>query len=76
MKSVVDTFEGKIYAPSDEINVSQAVEEANQVACYGYEYMTGWGKQVCHTNTNTSGPAFDYLEAQFKYFFCRSRFKY
>ncbi|KAK2379988.1 cellulose synthase protein H1 [Trifolium repens] len=46
MKSVVDTFEGKIYAPSDEINVSQAVEEANQVACYGYEYMTGWGKQV------------------------------
>ncbi|GAU41657.1 hypothetical protein TSUD_272410, partial [Trifolium subterraneum] len=46
MKSVVDTFEGRIYAPSDVIDVCKAVEEANQVAGYGYEYRTGWGKQI------------------------------
>jgi hypothetical protein len=50
MKSVVDTFEGRIYAPSDVIDVTKAIEEANQVASYGYEYRTCWGKQVCHTN--------------------------
>ncbi|XP_004506254.1 cellulose synthase-like protein H1 isoform X2 [Cicer arietinum] len=37
--------EGRIYSPND-INVTKAVEEATQVACYGYEYGTGWGKQV------------------------------
>ncbi|WJX43907.1 hypothetical protein P8452_30951 [Trifolium repens] len=46
MKSVVDTFEGRIYAPSDVIDVTKAIEEANQVASYGYEYRTCWGKQV------------------------------
>lgn len=46
MKSVVDALEGRIYSPND-INVTKAVEEATQVACYGYEYGTGWGKQVC-----------------------------
>ncbi|CAI8583785.1 unnamed protein product [Vicia faba] len=44
-KSVVHALEGRTYLPSD-INVKIAVEEASQVACYGYEYGTAWGKQV------------------------------
>ncbi|KAI5390166.1 hypothetical protein KIW84_075475 [Lathyrus oleraceus] len=45
IKSVVHTLERRTYSPSD-INVKKTVEEANHVACYGYEYGASWGKQV------------------------------
>ncbi|XP_058729651.1 cellulose synthase-like protein H1 isoform X2 [Vicia villosa] len=44
-KSIVHALEGMTKSPS-EINVKKAVEEASQVACYGYENGTAWGKQV------------------------------
>ncbi|XP_058729652.1 cellulose synthase-like protein H1 isoform X3 [Vicia villosa] len=43
-KSIVHALEGMTKSPS-EINVKKAVEEASQVACYGYENGTAWGKQ-------------------------------
>lgn len=46
-KSVVHALEERTYSPSD-INVSNTVEEASQVASYRYEYNTSWGKQVWH----------------------------
>lgn len=49
MKSVSHALEDRTYSASD-IDVNKAVEEAIHVASYGYEYGTGWGKQVCHTN--------------------------
>lgn len=48
MKSVNHALEGKTFSASD-IDVTNVVEEAIQVASYGYEYGTGWGKQVCQT---------------------------
>ncbi|KAI5390153.1 hypothetical protein KIW84_075470 [Lathyrus oleraceus] len=44
-KSIVHALKGKTNSPSD-INVKKGIEEANQVACYGYEYGTAWGKQI------------------------------
>lgn len=46
IKSAVDALEGRTHSPSD-INVSNATEKASQLADSGYEYGTGWGKQVC-----------------------------
>ncbi|KEH29713.1 putative cellulose synthase (UDP-forming) [Medicago truncatula] len=45
MKSVGHALEDRTYSASD-ISVNKAVEEAIHVASYGYEYGTGWGKQV------------------------------
>ncbi|KAK7312700.1 hypothetical protein VNO77_36772 [Canavalia gladiata] len=45
MKSVAQALEGKTYSPND-INISNMVDVATQVAGYGYEYGTAWGKQV------------------------------
>jgi len=47
MKSVGHALEERTYSASDNIDVNKVVEEAIQVASYGYEYGTGWGKQVC-----------------------------
>ncbi|XP_019453796.1 PREDICTED: cellulose synthase-like protein H1 isoform X2 [Lupinus angustifolius] len=46
VKSVADALEGRNYSPHDDINVSNALEAASQVASCGYEYATGWGQQV------------------------------
>ncbi|RDX99405.1 Cellulose synthase-like protein H1, partial [Mucuna pruriens] len=45
MKSAAYALEGRAYW-SNDINISKAVEVASQVAACGYEYGTGWGKQV------------------------------
>ncbi|XP_028808357.1 cellulose synthase-like protein H1 [Neltuma alba] len=44
VKSVALTFKDKTYSPN--LNVSKSLEEAHQVASCGYEYGSGWGKQV------------------------------
>ncbi|CAJ1979071.1 unnamed protein product [Sphenostylis stenocarpa] len=45
MKSAACALEGRTYSPND-INIANAIEVANDVSGYGYEYGTGWGKQV------------------------------
>lgn len=49
MKSVACTLEGGTYSYND-INISNVVDVASQVAGCAYEYGTGWGKQVFKTN--------------------------
>ena len=49
MKSVACTLEGRTYSYND-INISNVVDVASQVAGCAYEYGTGWGKQVFKTN--------------------------
>ncbi|XP_040872662.1 cellulose synthase-like protein H1 isoform X3 [Glycine max] len=45
MKSVACTLEGRTYSYND-INISNVVDVASQVAGCAYEYGTGWGKQM------------------------------
>ncbi|TKY66991.1 Cellulose synthase protein H1 [Spatholobus suberectus] len=45
MKSAAYALEGRTYS-SNDINISNVVDVASQIAGYGYEYGTGWGKQV------------------------------
>ncbi|XP_027345546.1 cellulose synthase-like protein H1 isoform X2 [Abrus precatorius] len=45
VKSAAHALKGRTYSPN-HINISKAVEVASQVAGYGYEYGTAWGKQV------------------------------
>ncbi|KAG4985673.1 hypothetical protein AAZX31_12G092700 [Glycine max] len=45
LKSAAFALKGRIYSPND-INISNVVDVASQVAGCGYEYGTGWGKQV------------------------------
>ncbi|CAL0333934.1 unnamed protein product [Lupinus luteus] len=46
VKSVADALEGRSYSPHDDINVSNTLEAASEVASCGYEYANGWGQQV------------------------------
>ncbi|XP_020234230.1 cellulose synthase-like protein H1 [Cajanus cajan] len=45
MNSAAYALEGRTNSPND-INISNVVDVANQVAACGYESGTGWGKQV------------------------------
>ncbi|TKY66990.1 Cellulose synthase protein H1 [Spatholobus suberectus] len=45
MKAAAHALEGRTYS-LDDINISNAVDVASQVASCGYEYGTSWGKQV------------------------------
>ncbi|KAL2328374.1 hypothetical protein Fmac_021801 [Flemingia macrophylla] len=45
MESAADALEGRACLPND-INISNAVDIASQVANCGYEHATAWGKQV------------------------------
>jgi len=45
MKSVACALEGRTYSPN-AVNIVNVIEAASQVAGCGYEYGTGWGKQV------------------------------
>jgi len=45
MKSAGCALEGRRCSPN-AINIAQVIDLASQVAGCGYEYGTGWGKQV------------------------------
>lgn len=45
MKSAACALEGRTYSPN-AVNIANVIEAASQVAGCGYEYGTGWGKQV------------------------------
>ncbi|KAK4255330.1 hypothetical protein QN277_008342 [Acacia crassicarpa] len=44
VKSAALAFKDKTYSPNP--NISKSLEEAHRVASCGYEYGSGWGKQV------------------------------
>ncbi|KAK7263499.1 hypothetical protein RJT34_31090 [Clitoria ternatea] len=45
VKSAGEALEGRTYSPNN-VNISNTVDIASQVADCGYEYGTAWGKQV------------------------------